>query len=91
MKKSHFEVKNKEDLKTGFNIPAALNARSSWEAVAAHFLETDHAVFLDPAHLSWGASHQLPQVNRVVIQQGQEAALSQSEANISITTSLSSF
>lgn len=54
---------------TASNVPAALNARSSWEAVAAHFLQRDHALSFNPSHLSGGAGHQLPQVNRVVIQQ----------------------
>ena len=67
------------------NVPAALDARSSWEAVAVHFLQTDHAFSLNPAHLSRGAGNQLPQVDCVVIQQRQQAALSQSKAEISIT------
>lgn len=51
------------------NLPAALNARPSWEGVTANFLKADHALSLLPAHFPGQASHQLPQVDGVVIQQ----------------------
>lgn len=66
-------------------IPAALNARSSWEAIVSHFLEGDHTLFLDPSHLSRSTCHKLPQVNHVVIQQWQQAALGRSKSDISVT------
>lgn len=58
-------------------LPAAFNARLSREGVAAHFLQTDSTVALFTSHLSRGDAYQLPQVNRVVVQQWQQAALSQ--------------
>lgn len=50
-------------------VPAAFNARLSREGVAAHFLQADSTVALFTSHLSGGDGYQLPQMNRVVIQQ----------------------
>lgn len=58
-----------------FDAPAALNAGSPWEAVAVHFLQTDHAFSLGPARVPRGPGHQLPQVERVVVQQREQATL----------------
>lgn len=80
-------------VETGSHVPAALNARSSWEAVAAHFLKTDHVLSLNPSHFPGSRGHQLPKVNCVVIQQWQQTTLSQSKQVISqsVWQPLSSF
>lgn len=69
-------------LRETLNAPAALNARPPGESVIGHFLQADHALSFLRAHLPRGTGHQLPEVDGVVVEQRQQAALMGEESTL---------